>query len=429
MQNAIRRRPFLRSMAGLLALPALNLFAESPAGVAASPRKRLVFLNFGWGVTEEGWYPAIDQPGPDYKLPAGLEPLKRHRQDFSIIQGLWHKYCLFNDAGHSGSTFWLTGANRFAQPGVGFANTISADQVAAQELGKHTRFDSIQINGGGNVNGDGHGPGLSLAWDSKGKPIGGQNDPVQLYRHLFAGGNVSAEQVQHRLSEKRSVLDTMMVNAKQLEKKLGRTDMDKLDEYFESIRKLENRIAKEETWLHVPRPKAPIAEPLVKGGRELIEATYDLMILAMQTDSSRVLSFRQPVQSLLNSEEITVGGHDISHYHGNAEKKTASLKRDLVQSEMLAGFIDRLKETKEADGSSLFDHTCLVYGSNLRTGHSLDNCPTLVAGGASGIKPGRNHVIEKDTPLNNLWLTLLNQLDIPTQQHGDSTGVLEQIMT
>jgi hypothetical protein len=220
----------------------------------------------------------------------------------------------------------------------------------------------------------------------------------------------------------------MMENAKQLEKKLGHTDKDKLDEYFESIRKLENRIAKEETWLDVPRPKAPIPEPKVNGGRELVEATYDLMVLAMQTDSTRIMTFRQPVQSLLNSESITIGGHDISHYHGNAEKRDASHQRDLVQSELLSGFIDRLKKTKEADGSSLFDHLCLVYGSNLRTSHSVDNCPTLVAGGASGIKLGHNHVMEAETPLNNLWLSLLNQLDVHTKKHGDSTGVLDKIM-
>jgi len=335
---------------------------------------------------------------------------------------------LFNDAGHSGSTFWLTGANRFAQPGVSFANTISADQVAAQEFGKHTRFDSIQINGGGNVNGDGHGPGLSMSWDSQGKPLGAQNHPVQLYRHLFSGNQIPLEQVQRRLAEKRSVLDTMLGNARQLKKRLGRTDNDKLEEYFASVRKLENRIAKEKTWLEVPRPQAPIPEPKVNGGRELIEVTYDLMVLAMQTDSTRILTFRQPVQSLLQSENIKVGGHDISHYHGNAEKMAASRQRDLVQSELLAGFIDRLKATQEADGSSLFDHLCLVYGSNLRTSHSLDNCPTLVAGGASGIQLGHNHVIENETPLNNLWLTLLNQLGVRTEKHGDSTGLLEGIM-
>ncbi|MFT5130220.1 MAG: hypothetical protein ACI8W8_003849 [Rhodothermales bacterium] len=410
----------------MLALPALNLFAEQPA--AKAPGKRMVFLNFGWGVTEETWYPAISETGDSYTLPAGLAPLARHRKDFSVIQGLWHKYCLFNDAGHSGSTFWLTGANRFAQPGVSFANSISADQVAAQEFGRHTRFDSIQINGGGNVNGDGHGPGLSMAWDAKGKPIGGQNHPVQLYRHLFSGSNVPLDQVQRRLGERRSVLDTMMGNAKQLQKKLGRADQDKLDEYFEGVRKLETRIAKEETWLDVPRPKAPVPEPTVEGGRELIEVTYDLMVLAMQTDSTRVMSFRQPVQSLLNSENITVAGHDISHYHGKAEKMAASQQRDRAQSELFAGFIDRLKAAKEADGSSLFDHSCLVYGSNLRTGHSLDNCPTLVAGGASGITLGHNHVIESETPLNNLWLTLLNQLGVRTETHGDSTGLLEGII-
>ena len=134
MQNVMGRRPFLRSATGILALPALNLFAESPVFAAKTTAKRMVFMSIGWGVTEDTWYPAADDTGDTYALPAGLAPLERHRQDFSVLQGLWHKYCLYNDAGHSGSTFWLTGANRFAQPGVSFANTISADQVAAQEI-------------------------------------------------------------------------------------------------------------------------------------------------------------------------------------------------------------------------------------------------------------------------------------------------------
>lgn len=421
------RRACLKSAIGVLALPSLHLFAEAKKPTV--PPKRLVFLNFGWGVTEETWYPDLDDRGEGYTLPEGLAPLKRHRKDFSIIQGLWHKYCLYNDAGHYGSTFWLTGANRFAQPGVSFSNTISTDQVAAQEFGKHTRFNSIQVNGGGNVSGDGHGPGLSLAWDAKGKPVGGQNSPLQLYRHLFSNSGVPIEEVRQRLLERRSVLDSMLHNAKQLQRRLGKEDREKLDEYFESIRKLENRIVKEETWLEIPRPKPMVKQPnSIKGGRELIEVMYDLMVAALKTDSTRVLSFRQPVQSLLNAQKIEVGGHDISHYHGNADKMAASQRRDLVQAELFAGFLDRLKAEKDIKGSSLLDSTCVVYGSNLRTSHSLDNCPTIVAGASSGIKMGQHLVCSADTPLNNLWLTILNQMGVATERHGDSTGVLRQVM-
>ncbi|QDT60386.1 hypothetical protein SV7mr_29070 [Stieleria bergensis] len=422
------RRTCLKSATGILALPALNLFAQTPPVTA--PPKRLIFLNFGWGVTEETWYPLQADIGRDYALPDGLAPLKRHKEDFSIIQGLWHRHCLYNDAGHSGSTFWLTGANRFAHPGVSFSNTISADQVASATFGRHTRFDSIQVNGHSGVSGDGHGPGLSLAWDAKGKPIGGQDHPVTLYRHLFSNKGGSVEQVRQQLKERRSVLDSLMLNAKQLQKRLGREDTTKLDEYFTSIRNLENRVAKEDKWLlDVPRPAPTVKEPSsVESGRDRINMMYDLMVAAIQTDSTRVMTFRQPVQSLLNSEEITVGGHDISHYHGNNEKRAASQRRDLIQSELFAGFLDRLKATKEADGSSLFDHTCVVYGSNLRTGHNLDNCPTIVAGASSGIKMGEHFVCPSGTPLNNLWLTILSQMGVTAKSHGDSTGVLEDLV-
>ena len=425
MQNMIKRRAWLKSASGVLALPALKAFGAE--GLFQTPPKRLVFLNFGWGVTEESWYPDRSVVGADFKLPSGLAPLERHRETLSIVQGLWHKNCVYNDAGHYGSTFWLTGANRFAKPGVSFANSVSADQVVAQQFGQHTRFNSIQCNGG-NVNGDGHGPGLSMAWDFKGKPIGGQNNPTSMYHHLFSSSKTPPEEVRQRLEEKKSVLDAMMVNAKRLRGRLGKDDQEKLDEYFESVRTLERRIAKEDKWLDVPRPNSTVKEPeSVPSGKHTIETMYDLIVSAFQTDSTRVITFRQPVQSLLNSEGVEVGGHDISHYHGNAEKMAASQKRDLVQSELFAGFLDRLKAAKEADGSSLLDHTCIVYGSNLRTSHSLDNCPTIVAGGASGIKPG-HFIAPTDTPLNDLWLTLINQLGVQTATHGDSNGVLTDLM-
>lgn len=427
MTKTFQRRPFLRSSTGVLALPALNLFSEGQK--KAPPVKRMVFLNFGWGVTEKEWYPSLNETGENYKLTKCLEPLKRHKKDFSIIQGLWHKYCIFNDAGHSGSTFWLTGANRFAQPGVSFSNTISVDQVAAEQLGQHTRFNSLQLNGSKNISGDGHGPGLSLAWDSKGKPVGGLGSPLEAYKLLFSDSDTPIEQVRQKLAEKRSVLDTMLDNARQLKYKLGKVDNEKLDEYFEGIRKLENRIAKENRWLEIPRPKATMEEPKnVNAGKEFIEIMYDIIIAAFQTDSTRIATFRQPVQSLLNSLSINAAQHDISHYHGKAELTEASIQRDQAQSRLFAGFLDRLKKTKEADGSSLFDHTCVVYGSNLRTGHSLDNCPTIVSGGASGIKLGQHIVESADTPLNNLWLTLLRNIGVPAESHGDSTGVLEDII-
>lgn len=424
------RRHFLRSTTALIALPALESlgfrrFASGAAPVV--PPKRLVFLGFGWGITTETWYPDINQKGTDYTLPEGLKPLARHKADFTVVQGLWNKY---SNLGHAGSTMWLTGANRYAEPGQSFHNSISADQVAAAKLGLSTRFASIQLNGAENAEASGHGPGLSMAWDVSGKPIAGQNGPLSAYHRLFSKDTTPIEQQKAMLAQRRSVLDTVLENARDLQRGLGKNDTAKLDEYFQGIRDIETRLSKDEQWLGVPQPQTSLAEPKPGlAGREEIKLMYDIIVAALQTDSTRVLTYRQPVSTLLTSLDIKVAPHDMSHYHSTlGEKLDASQRRDLAQSELLAGLIDKLKSTKEADGSRLFDHTALAYGSNIRSEHYLDNCPTLLTGGGAGIKLGHNLVVSKDTPLCNAWLTLLNGIGVNAERHGDSTGVIKELI-
>jgi len=426
------RRLFLRSSSALIPLPALESFGFrrfASAAPAATPPKRMIFLSFGYGVTEATWYPDIATTGADYKLSAGLQPLAKHKADFTVIQGLTNK---FANEGHWGSTLWLTGANRYAEPGQSFHNSISADQVAAAHLGQETRFPSIQLNGGSAtvMGGSGHGPGLSLAWDVRGKPVGGFDTPVAAYHRLFSADKTPIEQQKAMLAQRHSILDTVRENARDMQQQLSKKDNEKLNEYFEGIRDIETRLGKDERWLGVPQPKTSMPEPKPGlAGREEIRLMYDLMLAAIQTDSTRVLTFRQPVSTLLTSLEIKVHPHDMSHYHSVlGEKLDASQRRDLAQSELLAGLMAKLKATKEADGSRLFDNTCLVYGSNLRTGHSLDNCPTLIAGGAAGVKLGRHIVASKGTPLCNLWLTLLQGIGAKVERHGDSTGLLKEVI-
>jgi hypothetical protein len=428
--SPIPRRHFLRSSTALIALPALESLGFrrfASAATPTTPPKRLIFLGFGWGITTESWFPDIKQPGADYMLPAGLAPLAAHKKDFTIVQGLCNKY---SNEGHWGSTMWLTGANRFAEPGQTFHNSISADQVAAAKLGMNTRFASLQLNGSENAEASGHGPGLSMAWDISGKPIGGHKGPVEAFHRLFSKDTTPIEQQKAMLAQKRSVLDTVMENAKAMQRGLGKTDKAKLDEYFQGIRDIETRLSKDEQWIGVPQPKAPLPEPPPGlAGREEIALMYDIMLAAIQTDSTRVLTYRQPVSTLLTSIGIKVAPHDMSHYHSTlGEKLEASQRRDLVQSELLAGFITKLKATKEADGSRLFDHTALAYGSNIRTEHNLDNCPTLLTGGGAGIKLGHHLVLPKDTPLCNVWLTLLHGLGIEAERHGDSSGVVKELI-
>jgi hypothetical protein len=421
-----QRRHFLRSSSAMIALPALESlgFRAFAASKPVAVPKRAIFLGFGWGVTQETWFPDVRQTGAQWSLPEGLKPLARHQREITVVQGCSNR---FSNEAHWGSTFWLTGANRYAEPGQSFHNSISADQVAAAGLGRDTRFASLQLGTADAAN-SGHGPGLSLAWDRRGKPLAALDNPVAVFHRLFSDDQTPLSQRQAMLRQKRSVLDAVSEDAKRVQQNLSRLDQDKLDEYFQSIRDIELRLSRDEDWLQVPKAKPPLPQPREGlSGREEIQVMYDLIVAALKTDSSRVITYRQPVGTLLQSLAIKVAPHDMSHYTPG-ERTTASQKRDQAQSELLAGLIDKLKASKEADGSSLLDHSVLAYGSNIRTVHYLDNCPTLLCGGGAKLKQGQHLVLPKDTPLCNVWLTMLRGLGLEVERHGDSSGTLSQLM-
>ena len=428
MKTQFNRRHFLCGTGALIALPALESIGFRPFAVAAekakaAPPKRAVFLGIGFGVTKETWFPDLNDTGADYKLSEGLSPLARHKKDFTLVQGCSNQYS--NEA-HRGSTFWLTGANRYSVPGQNMANSISADQVAALQLGQDTRFASMQLDSG-DSGASGHGPGLSLAWDQRGKPVAGFNNPLQVFHKLFSADNLPLAQRQAAIAEKRSVLDAVLTEARRVQRGLSKTDNDKLDEYFQGIRDIETRLGKDEDWLDVPKAKAPLAEPAPGlKGRDEIELMYNLIVAALQTDSTRVMSYRLPGQELLKSMDVTLSAHNISHY-SPGDRMDASKARDKAHSELLAGLIDKLKATKEADGSSLFDHTALAFGSNISSIHYLDNCPTILTGGGANLKLGQHLALPKDTPLCNVWLTMLQGMGIQAERHGDSSGVVKEL--
>ena len=428
MKSKINRRHFLRGAGALIALPALESigfrrFASAASTAPVAPPKRMAFMGIGFGVTKETWFPDVSQTGADYVLPQGLAPLARHQADFTVVQGCSNK---FSNEAHWGSTYWLTGANRYAIPGSSMANSISADQVAARHLGHDTRFSSIQLDTA-DGSGSGHGPGLSLAWDQRGKPVAGFSDPVQVFHKLFSAEELPLEQRQAAIAKNRSVLDAVHTEAKRIQRGLTKTDTDKIDEYFQSIRDIETRLNRDEDWLNVPKAESPMDEPEPGlKGRDEIKVMYDLMVAALQTDSTRVMTYRMPGQALLTSMGINPSAHNVSHY-SQGERLDASKARDKVHAELLAGLIDKLKATKEADGSSLFDHVALAFGSNISSIHYLDNCPTILAGGGANLKLGQHMVLPKDTPLCNVWLTMLNGMGIDVERHGDSSGVVKEL--
>lgn len=424
----VHRRRFLSGAGSIIALPSLGSFGFRRFATAAAapnvPPKRMIFIGFGWGITEETWLPDRKQTGADWSLPDGLQPLARHRNDITIVQNTFHQH---SSDPHACSTFWLTGANKFGAPGKSFSNTISVDQVAAEQFGTNTRLTSLTLSGPA----DSHGPGLSLAWNRHGKPVAGLENPVVAFHRLFSDESTPLEKRQTDLKNQRSVLDTVLEDARDLERGLSHDDADKLREYFESIRDIETRLAKEEQWLAVPKakPAEPIAEPRsgMKGDQQ-VSLMYDLMVAALQTDATRVATYRQPAQLFIDGLGIPFNGHNISHY-SPGPRMEASQRRDRGMSSVLAHLIDRLKAAKEPDGSSLFDHTCVVFGSNVRSQHYLDNCPTLLTGGGAGIKRG-HHVVMTDpkTPLCNVFLTLLKGVGVAVDSFGDSTGIIEELV-
>jgi hypothetical protein len=420
------RRHFLRSTSACIALPFLESLGFRRFASAAPKLerpKRMIFLAMGWGVTNDTWFPDPKQTGSEWSLSPGLKPLERHQKDLTVIQNCYHQ---FSTDGHQGSTFWLTGANRLGVPGRSFNNTISVDQVAAEQFGRDTRFASLVFS---NPGGEG-GHGGALSWNRQGKPLAEIQDPVAVFHKLFSDEKTPLAQRQAELARQKSILDTVLEEARDASRGLTKEDNEKLAEYLDSIREIEVRLTKDQEWLTVPKakPASPVTEPK-KGisGEQEVRLMYDLMITAFQTDATRVIAYKQPVNSLLRSRGVNLEGHSMSHYD-MGPRKDASQTRDRCQSELLAYFIDRLKQSREPDGTSLFDHVSLTLGTNIRTGHMLDNCPTILAGGGARIRLGQHIVMENPkTPLCNVWLTLLQGIGIPATAFGDSTGPIEAL--
>ena len=249
----MNRRNFLAVSGASLVLPNLESFADEKN---SSAQKKMVFLGMGFGFTES-LYPK--KYGKNYELTKSMSPLARHKNDLTLISNLWHKY---SRDPHGGCTSYLTGANVDGTPGKRFANTISCDQVAAKYLGKDTRYSSLQVTAKDTNAFSGYGKGLSLSWDINGKPISGVTEPFRLYDKLFGGGDMTHEQKLAILKQRKSILDAFVANLKSLRKKSSKIDQDKLDEYTQSIREIEQSIAKEKMWSNKPKPKVGYAQPL-----------------------------------------------------------------------------------------------------------------------------------------------------------------------
>jgi hypothetical protein len=408
----VNRRHFLRAASGSLLLPCLDAFA----GPRRQPKRRMVCLCAPLGLHPAFFFP--EKAGKDYAPTPYLDVVKDFRQDFTVISGLCHAG---NSPGfaHQCTASFLTGAQGAGRPG--FKNEISLDQVAAEHIGSETRFSSLALSGEGE----------GLSWTRTGAPIPASTSPSKVFAKLFLPDSPEEARAHAcRLADGRSILDDVAGEAKRLQAGLGADDRNKLDEYGTSVRDLEKRLAQDEIWFKKPKPKVDAAPPKdISQAADLIgrmKLLFDLAHLALQTDSTRLITIMlggsthaPPIPG------VTLGHHDLSH-HGKEPTKLDQLKIvELETMKTLRDLLARLKGTKE-EGESLLDRTTLFLGSNLGDGssHSVKNLPVFVAGG--GFKHGQHLAFDPASPppLCNLFVSMLQKLGLPIDKFSTSTGTL-----
>lgn len=412
----LHRRTFLRATGVSLALPWLDAFALAPPKTKHQTPRRMVCICTPLGLHPPFFFP--EKPGKDYEITPYLEVLKDFRSDFTVVSGLAHAGMSPGFA-HQASASFLTGAQGAGRPG--FKNAISLDQFAAEHIGGQTRFPSLALSGEGS----------GLSWTRTGALVPAATSPSKVFAKLFLDGQPDEVRAQvDRLADGRSILDDVRDQASTLRAKVGSDDKDRLDEYITSVRDLEKRLARDETWARTPKPKVAAKPPTdVTNAADLLGRTrllFDLTHLAFQTDSTRLVTIMLGGSTYVPPiAGVTLGHHDLSH-HGKDPGKLAQLKVVEVETmKLVRDLVSKLKTTKE-EGANLLDRTVVFLGSNLGDGssHSVKNLPVLLAGG--GFRHGQHlhFESEKAPPLCNLYVSMLQRLGIEVSRFSTGTGTL-----
>jgi Protein of unknown function (DUF1552) len=443
MTHSLSRRTVLRGLGAGLALPWLEVMGPLNAWSATTPvtkaaPNRLAFLYVPNGVNMADWTPTTE--GADFKLPAILEPVASFKGDFNILTGLTaDKARAHGDGGgdHARAlSAFLTGCQPRKTDGTDIRAGISVDQVAAGRLGDSTRLPSLEIGGehGGMAGNCDSGYSCvyssTMSWRSATQPLPKEVNPKLVFERLF--GTVPDAERTQRDARRRSVLDFVRADAADLNHQLGAGDRRKLDEYFTAIRDIEVRIAKTATLPPVKAPEGFKATGIPAAYPEHLKLMCDLLVLAFQADITRVCTFvfaNEGSNKPYPFAGVSEGHHDLSH-HGNDPKKKAKI-RDINRFHMtqLGYLLGKLKAIKEGDGT-LLDHCMIAYGSGNSDGnaHNHDDLPVLLAGrGCGTIKTGRHLRYPKETPINNLWLSMLDRVNVNVPVLGDGTGRLANL--
>ncbi|MGY8639649.1 MAG: DUF1552 domain-containing protein [Verrucomicrobiales bacterium] len=419
-KNALDRRHFLRGAgASVLTLPFLDAMVPAFARAAATDEapKRFVAMCATLGFHTPFLFP--EKTGRDFELTPYLAKLKDHRDNLTVLSGLSHPSQQGNN-GHASEMTWLTSAQR---PGLaGFKNSISLDQMIADKVGIETRYPFLALGTSGR----------SMSWTSTGVEIPAESSPAKLFKALFVDGTeAQIAQEMRDLKRGRSILDTVLGEAKKLETELGHRDKEKLEEYLAAVRDLELRLQQSEGWAVKPKPKVEVEVPRdVQDRNDAIakqRIMNDLIVLAFQNDSTRAVTFQLGGMNAVpsNIPGVQTDWHNLSH-HGKDPAKIDELKIiEEAEFDVLNEFLTKLSGIQE-NGKSLLDHTAVLYGSNLgnASSHSPKNVPLVLAGG--GFKHGQhlNSTIDEktETPLSNLFVTLAQRMGVETDAFGSSSS-------
>jgi hypothetical protein len=436
-KTLLHRRTFLRGAGVTLALPWLEAMIPQSAGAAVSgkPPVRMAVLFTPNGVIPSAWEPK--KFGPNYALSPTLEPLAAVKSEVLVLSGLSQQSAdaLGDGAGdhaRSASAF-LTGAHPYKTSGANIRVGVSVDQIAAAKVGRRTPLPSLElgIDRGGTAGSCDSGYSCAysscISWKTPTTPMAKEINPKLVFERMFGSGNVAPQERERRNFLRKSILDLVRSDSERLNKKLGLDDRRKMDEYTSGIRELEVRIAL--AGQATARRPADAIEPvgIPDDFARHVGLMFDLLALAFQTDMTRVATFMFGNEgsnrgySMVGAKD---GHHSLSHHRDNKEMVEQLKRIDRYLVGHYAGFLAKLRSIREGDGT-LLDNCMVLYGSGIKDGnaHSHHNLPILLAGRAGGsIRPGRHLQLPAETPLNNLFLSMLDRVGAPIDQVGDSTG-------
>jgi len=422
-----------------MALPMLE--AMLPIGALAQAANktrinRMAFIFVPNGVNIQSWTPAAEGV---LQLTPTLQPLKNVRDKISVLSGLaQHNAFALGDGGgdHARSAAtWLTGCHPRKTDGADIKAGLSVDQLVASRVGKKTPFESLELGcergaqSGNCDSGYSCAYSSSISWRGESTPNAHEVDPRAVFERLFGNSdpNETAESRIRRQSMKRSVLDFVLEDANKLKKQLGNKDKNKLDEYFTGVRSIEDRLVRVEKLNSSPSFSGKIPAGIPQDMGEHIRLLCDMMTLAFQADLTRICTMMIANDGSNRSYKdigVAEGHHDMSHHGGDKYKLAQVAKINKFHMEQVAYFLEKLDSIHEPDGT-LLDNSMIVYGAGISDGdqHNHDNLPILLAGGGAGtIKQGMHRRYEQDTPLNNLFLSMLDRMGVHAETIGDSTG-------